>query len=77
MVRWGPDPHKKGQFSEREGAAHCKVYGHSAMSYAKTAVPIEIPFALCFRIGPRNHVVDGVQIFPWEGTILRGKGRPL
>jgi len=29
---------------------------------------------LRIRVDPRNHVVDGVQIPPWEGAILRGKG---
>ena len=28
-------------------------------------------------MGPRNHALDGVQIPPWEGAILRGKGRPI
>ena len=29
------------------------------MSPAKTAEPIEMPFGLWARIGPRNHVLDG------------------
>jgi len=40
------------------------------------AEPIEMPFGLRTRVGPGNHVLDGVQIPPWEGAILRGKGRP-
>jgi len=27
-------------------------------------------------VGPKDHVLDGVQIPPWEGAILRGKGMP-
>ena len=43
----------------------------------RTAKPIEIPFGLRTRIGPGNHVLDGGQLSPWEGEILRGKGRPI
>jgi len=39
------------------------------VSPAKTAAPIEMPFWLRTRVGPRNHVLDGVQIPPWEGAI--------
>jgi len=28
-------------------------------------------------VGPRNHVLDGVNIPSWEEAILRGKGRPI
>jgi len=37
---------------------------------AKTAEPIEVPFGLWTLVSPRNHVLDGVQISPWEGAIL-------
>ena len=47
------------------------------MNPAKTAEPIEIPFGLRTRVGPGNHVLDGVQIPSWEGAILRGKGRHI
>ena len=33
-----------------------------------------MPFALWARMGSRNHVLDGVQIPPWEGTILGESG---
>jgi len=32
---------------EGQGSAHCKVYGLSAVSCAKTAEPIEVPFEMC------------------------------
>jgi len=48
----------RGNF-EGEGASHCKVQGRSAVSCAKTAEPIEMPFGLWARMGPRNHVLDG------------------
>ena len=48
------------------------------VSPAKTAEPIEMPFGLMTRVGPGNRVLDGVQIPPWEGAILRGeRGVPL
>jgi len=40
------------------------------MSPAKAAEPIEIPFKFWARMGPRNYVLDWVQIPPWEGAIL-------
>jgi len=30
-----------------------------AVSYAKTAEPIETPFGMWTRVGPRKHVLDG------------------
>jgi len=38
------------------------------VSPAHTAGPIEMPFELWTRVGPGNHVLDGVQI-------PRGKGQ--
>ena len=32
------------------------------------AAPIELPFGLRTWVGPGNHVLDGVQIPPWEGA---------
>jgi len=43
------------------------------VSPAKTAEAIELPLGLRTRVGPRNHVLDGVQIPPREGIILRGQ----
>jgi len=31
-----------------------------------------VPFGLKIRVGPRNYVLDGVQIPSWKGAILRG-----
>ena len=42
-----------------EGAAYCQVYGHSAVSCAKTAETIKMPFGIWTRVGQRNHVLDG------------------
>jgi len=46
------------------------------VSIAKMAAsaPIEMPFDLRTRVGPRNHVLDGGPDPPWEGAILMGKG---
>jgi len=54
-------PHGKGNF-EGEGAAHCKVQGHSAIICVKTDEPIEMPFGVWARMSSSNHVLDGVQI---------------
>ena len=41
------------------------------VSPAKTAAPIEMPFGLRTRVGPRNHILDGAQIpHGKEGAIL-------
>jgi len=42
------------------------------VSPAKTAEPIEMPFAVVTRVGPRNYALDGVQIPQGEGAILTG-----
>jgi len=42
------------------------------VSPAETAEPIEMPFRLWTRVGPRNHVLDTVQIPTCEGAIFRG-----
>jgi len=44
------------------------------VSPAKTAELIEMPFGLRTRVGPTNHVLDGVHIRQWEGATLRGEG---
>jgi len=40
---------------------------------------IDMLFGLTILVGPGNHVLDGVQIPPWEGAILgrKGQGRPV
>jgi len=40
---------------------------------AKTAEPVEMPFEMWTRVGPRKHVLDGLQIPTCEGAILRVK----
>jgi len=52
--------HGKGQFLGKR-ASHCKVEGYSTVICAKTVEPIEMPFGLWARMGPINHVLDGVQ----------------
>jgi len=47
------------------------------VSPAKTAETIEMPFGLRTQVGPGNHVLDGVQIPPWEGAIFWEKGCPV
>jgi len=42
------------------------------MSPSILAEPIEMLFAMWTLVGPRNYVLDGLQISPWEGAFLRG-----
>jgi len=44
------------------------------VSWAKTAEPIKMLLGLWTRMGPMNHVLDGVQISSFEGAVLVGKG---
>jgi len=43
------------------------------VSPAKMAEVIEMLFGLRTWVGPRNHVLDGVQMPPWKWTIFRGE----
>jgi len=58
------------------GRSVCLIVGLSLtlVSPPRTAEPIGMPFGLWTWVGPGNHVLDGVQIPPWEEAILRGKG---
>jgi len=57
-IRWVPDPHGRGSF-KGERAAHCKVYGHSAVSCAEMAEPIEMLFGLWTQVDPRKQLLHG------------------
>jgi len=74
ILHAGPDPPWKGGNFEGKGPNHCKVWGHSAVSCAKTAKPIEVPFGLRARMGPRNHVLDGGPDPLCEEAILVDRG---
>jgi len=43
------------------------------VSPVKTAAPIEMPFGLRTRVGPRNYVLDGGPDPPWKAAILKGE----
>jgi len=45
----------------------------TTLSPAKTAEPIVMPFGMWIPVGPRNDVLDGVQILAHEEAILRAK----
>jgi len=47
------------------------------VSPAKTAAPIEMPFGLRTRVGPRNHVLDTGPDPHGKGKFRGGKGRPI
>jgi len=57
-----------------EGAAYCKVYGHSVVSCAKTAKMIKLPFWLWSRVDQRNHILDGDPDHPMQSRNYYGKG---
>ena len=42
----------------------------TVVSPSKTAEPIEMPFGLRTRLGPRNHDFDGGPDPPWENGNL-------
>jgi len=44
------------------------------VSPAKTAESIEMPFGLWTRVGPRNHVLDGIPDPPMGSGNFEGKG---
>jgi len=46
------------------------VLSVTLVSPAKMAAPIKMPFGSRTQVGPRNHVLDGVQFPPQEGEIL-------
>jgi len=71
-------PLRMGNFEAGNGAAHCKVYGRSAVSCAKTAEPIETPFGTWTRVGPRNHILVSCTILipTREAALLRAKMGP-
>jgi len=50
--------------------AYCKVQRHSAVSCAKTAEPIEMPFGIWIWVGPRKHVLVGDKPFLCGGNAV-------
>jgi len=59
-----------------KGAAQCKIQEPSGLNCPKTAEPIKMPFGMLSRDYPGNHVLDGVQMLPQEGTLL-GSAWPI
>jgi len=57
-IRWGADPPCKRAILRGKEAAHTKVEGPSPVSCAKTAEPIEMPFGMWTRVGPRKHALE-------------------
>jgi len=52
----GSDPPWEGEIYRRR-ATHCKVWPHSAVSCAKTAGPIEMPFGICTSVRSKKHLL--------------------
>jgi len=51
--------------------AHCEVYGLRAVSCAKMAEPIDLPFGLWTRVGPRS--TSSVVFARWRQCALMGE----
>ena len=71
-IRWGSRSPWEVAVLEK-GAAICKVYGLSAVSCAKTAELIDLPFGLWTRVGQRkyqSYSPDGASVRSWEGTLV-------
>jgi len=70
----GPDPPWEGAILVDRGA-HCKVWALSAVSCAKTAKPIHLPFRLWTRVGRRTHKYNRIRqvapMCPCERTRCR------
>jgi len=60
VLDWGPRPHANGQFWGMKGRPIVN-YRNNTVICAKTAEPIQMPFVLWARMGPRNRVLDGIQ----------------
>ena len=48
----------------------------TVVSPAKTAEPIDMPFGLEDSVRPRNHVLDEVQIAPYECAVFMARDMP-
>jgi len=57
----------KGQFWRRNGQTIVK---YNLQSTVQKAESIDVPFGFWARVGPRNHVLDGVQIPHGKGEFL-------
>jgi len=65
----------RGNFEAGKGRPIVKVKGHSAVICAKMAKPVEMPFGLWVRMGPKNNVLDELQIPDGKGYF--GKRAPV
>jgi len=43
------------------------------MSPVKSVELIDMPLGIWTQVGPRKHVLHGVQIPPYEGAVLKGE----
>jgi len=64
----GPNrPMRRRNFRGKDMPGHARR--HSAVSCAKMAEPIEMPFVLCTRIGPRKHVLGVKYCYHWRLSV--------
>jgi len=60
-IRWGSDALMERSDFKGEGATRCELHRLSAVSCAKTAEPIDMPFGFCTPVGPRKYVLGGAH----------------
>ena len=56
-----------------EGEEAFRCIGHSVVTCVKTAEPVELLLGMWTRVGPRDHVLDGVQIPMGRGNFEKGE----
>jgi len=77
-------PIGRGNFEGREGGILQSIGTLGRAAVQKTAEPIEMPFGLWTRVGPRKHVLDGALctgdmspiISPCKEAIIRERRCP-
>jgi len=80
-IRWGSrSPYAKEQLLGKNMCGCARQ--HSAVSYAKIAKPVKMPFGLWTRVGWRKHVLHGGTLAPpgeydWTFRVLRRCGLVL
>jgi len=56
-----------------DGVAWSVCFSVRIVSPAKTAEPVELLLGMWTRVGPRDHVLDGVQIPMGRGNFEKGE----
>ena len=60
-IRWGQDPHMRGNFEGEKGGLLWSTGSHSC-ELCKNGEPSEMSFGVWTWVGPEKHVLDGVTL---------------